>query len=344
MERWHGLPKYLELALNDGVDPATGSRSGPATGAAERLETMAALLEALRLQIRGALEQERAQYPPLTEEELARCSFTLESVFLEDCIENGREWRLGGTRYWHKSQHGSGIATVADSLAAIRQLVYEAGEMDLARLRDILNRDFEGEEPLRLRLRTRMPKFGNDDTRVDELAALVADLFCDEVVRCNQVPHSIRFWPEIYSYHNNRWMGSQLGATADGRHRGESISENQSPSPGADLRGATACLRSLARLPLHRTPGGGTNLRLHPSGIEGETGLEALSNLMKTYFGLGGQHLQVNLVEAETLRAAQRDPEHYRDLSVRVVGYSAYFVTLAPNVQEDLIRRTEHRL
>jgi formate C-acetyltransferase len=139
-------------------------------------------------------------------------------------------------------------------------------------------------------------------------------------------------------------MGSQLGATADGRRKGESISENQSPSPGADLQGATACLRSLARLPLRRTPGGGTNLRLHPSCVDGDHGLEALSILMKTYFALGGQHLHINIVGAETLREAQRHPDQYRDLSVRVVGYSAYFVTLAPNVQEDLIRRTEHNL
>lgn len=344
MERWHSLPKYLELALNDGLDPDTGRRLGPATGPAESLDTMDALLQALRLQIRGALTEERAQHPPLTEEQLCRCSFTLESVFLEGCLENGREWRLGGTRYWHKSQHGAGIATVADSLAAIRVLVYETGELTLSRLRDVLNRDFAGEEPLRQRLRTRLPKFGNDDCRVDDLAAQVATIFCDEVVRCNEVPHSVRFWPEIYSYHNNRWMGSQLGATADGRRKGESISENQSPSPGADLAGATACLRSLARLPFRRTPGGGTNLRLHPSGVAGEAGLRALAHLLQTYFELGGQHLQVNLVEAETLRQAQRQPDQYRDLSVRVVGYSAYFVTLAPNVQEDLIRRTEHQL
>lgn len=344
MERWHSLPKYLELALNDGLDPATGLRVGPATGAAEDLDTMEALLLALRLQIRAALTEERAGYPPLTAEDQRRCSFTLESVFLEDCIETGREWRLGGTRYWHKSQHGSGIATAADSLAAIRALVYEQRDMDLAHLRDILNRDFAGDELLRQRLRTRCPKFGNDDPRADDLAAEVATLFCDEVVRCNEAPHSVRFWPEIYSYHNNRWMGSQLGATADGRKRGESISENQSPSPGADLSGATACLRSLARLPFRRTPGGGTNLRLHPSGISGERGLQALADLIQTYFDLGGQHLQVNIVAAETLREALRDPDHYRDLSVRVVGYSAYFVTLAPDVQEDVIRRTEHRV
>ncbi|MEW6751997.1 MAG: pyruvate formate lyase family protein [Candidatus Latescibacterota bacterium] len=344
MERWHSLPKYLELALNDGLDPATDRRLGPATGRAEDLDTMEALLEALRLQVRSALAEERAQYPPLTQEDLRRCSFTLESVFLEDCIERGREWRLGGTRYWHKSQHASGIATVADSLAAIRELVYQTGEMDLPRLRDVLRRDFEGEEPLRQRLRTRMPKFGNDDPRVDDLAARVAGMFCDEVGRCNEAPHSVCFWPEIYSYHNNRWMGAQLGATADGRRRGESISENQSPSPGADLAGATACLRSLARLPLRRTPGGGTNLRLHPSCVAGERGLQALSDLLKTYFALGGQHLQLNLVDGAVLRQAQEHPDQYRDLSVRVVGYSAYFVTLSPDVQEDLIRRTEHQL
>jgi formate C-acetyltransferase len=109
-----------------------------------------------------------------------------------------------------------------------------------------------------------------------------------------------------------------------------------------DLAGATACLRSMAKLPFHRTPGGGTNLRLHPSTVRGEKGLEALSDLLATYFRLGGQHLQVNVVDGEMLREAQERPEDHRSLSVRVVGYSAYFVTLARDAQEDLIRRTEH--
>jgi formate C-acetyltransferase len=343
MERWHSLPKFLELALNDGRDPLTGEQVGPQSGDASRFASLDDLLQALQAQMRHALEAERAAYPPLTGADRARCSFTLESIFLEDCVESGREWRLGGAKYWHKSQHGVGIATVANSLAAIQEVVFDAEELLLAELRDILNADFEGREPLRQRLLNRCKKYGNDDAFVDQLAVQVADTFCDEVVRCNQISHDIRFWPEIYSYHNNRRLGSHLGATADGRKRGEPVSENQSPSYGTDASGITACLRSIAKLPTHRTPGGGTNLKVHPSAVRGEEGLEALSGLLKTYFHLGGQHLQLNVLDSAVLKRAQRHPEKYRTLSVRVVGYSAYFVTLTQEVQDDIIRRTEHR-
>lgn len=342
MERWHNLPKYLELALNDGVDPLTGEQAGPRSGDVLEFDSLDDLLGAFHVQVRHALELERAAYPPLTDVERGQCSLTLESIFLEDCIENGREWRLGGTKYWHKSQHGVGIATVTDSLAAIQTMVYEREALSLAALRDALNRDFEGEEVLRQQLLHQCPKYGNDDERVDALAVRVAELFCDEVVRCNEGPHTITFWSEIYSYHNNRRMGERVGATADGRKRGVSLSENQSPSYGMDVEGVTACLRSISKLPLHRTPGGGTNLKLHPSAVEGEEGLEALSSLLKTYFALGGQHLQLNVLDSAMLRKAQQHPAEYRTLSVRVVGYSAYFVTLTKQVQDDIIRRTEY--
>ena len=344
MERWHSLPKFLELALHDGIDPLTGQRTGPATGDVDQFATMDDLLGAVRGQMCHALAQERAHYPPLSACDLARHSFTLESVFLEGCVENGREWRLGGTQYWHKSQHGVGIATMADSLAAIEELVYRRREVSLPALRNILDADFAGHEPLRQRLLHRGHKFGNDDDAADRHAVRVAAMFCDEVMRCNALPHTVCFWPEIYSYHNNRRLGRELGATPDGRRRSEPLSENQSPSYGMDTAGPTACLRSLAKLPFHRTPGGGTNLRLHPSAVEGEQGLAALSALMEGYLREGGQHLQVNIVDGDALREAQRHPEAHRSLCVRVVGYSAYFVTLSEQVQEDLIRRTEHML
>jgi formate C-acetyltransferase len=342
MERWHNLPKYLELALNNGLDPLTGQQVGPQSGEIDRFETLDDLLWALCVQIRHAMQAERAAYPPLPPEAYGRYSFTLESIFLEDCIERGREWRLGGAKYWHKSQHAVGIATVADSLAAIQEVVFDARSLSLSDLRDVLNADWQGHEPLRQRLLNDCPEYGNDDDAVDAIAVRVADAFCDEVVRCNEVPHDVRFWPEVYSYHNNRRLGSAVGATPDGRKRGERLSENQSPSYGADRGGVTACLRSIAKLPTHRTPGGGTNLKLHPSAVQGNAGLEALSGLLKTYFALGGQHVQLNILDSTLLREAQQHPDEYRTLSVRVVGYSAYFVTLAKEVQDDIIRRTEY--
>jgi len=344
MERWHSLPKYLELALNNGIDTLTGNQVGPNTGDIADFQSLGDLLEAFRLQLRHVLESERANVTFIRPEDHSRCSFTLESVFLDDCIENGREWRLGGTKYWHKSQHGCGIATIADSLVVIQKIVFEDKELTLTELRDILNADFEGQEPLRQKLLNRYPKYGNDDDYVDSIAVRVGNIFCDEVLRCNEVPHSITFWPEIYTYHHNKGFGASLSATPDGRKKGENISENQSPSYGMDIKGVTACLNSIAKLPTHRTPGGGTNLKIHPSAVEGEDGLKALSNLLKTYFNEGGQHLQLNILDHKTLKEAQQNPEQYKTLSVRVVGYSAYFVTLSKKVQDDIIERMEHIL
>ncbi len=139
-------------------------------------------------------------------------------------------------------------------------------------------------------------------------------------------------------------MGSQLGATPDGRKRGENISENQSPSYGMDLNGATACLSSMAKLPTHRTPAGGNNLKLHPSAVEGDEGLATLSNLLKTYFKQGGQHVQLNIIDDSLLKEARRHPDEYKTLTVRVTGYSAYFVTLSEKVQNDIIERMQNRV
>jgi pyruvate-formate lyase len=182
------------------------------------------------------------------------------------------------------------------------------------------------------------------DVVIDEDDLIVGR--CPEVVPNAEEERWFReqFWPEIYSYHSNRDLGAKLGATPDGRKRGESISENQSPSYGMDLQGVTSCLMSMAKLPFNRTPGGGTNLKLHPSSVRGESGLACLGDLMKTYFELGGQHLQLNIIDAAILRQAQESPEEFRTLSVRVVGYSAYFTALSKRVQDDLIARTEHSI
>lgn len=342
MERWHNMPKYLTLALNNGIDPVADKLIGPKTGEIEQFSSMDDLMVALKAQIRHALEADRAHHRKLTDEDLARCSFTIESIFLEDCIENGREWRLGGTKYWHKNQYAGGLATLSDSLVTIKKVVYEDKQITLPELRDILNADFEGHESLRQKLLNRFPKYGNNDTYADSMAAEVANMFCDEVVRCNEVPHTITFWPGVYTYHSNKRMGMELGATPDGRKRGENVSENQSPSYGMDINGATSCLSSIAKLPSHRTPGGGNNFKLHPSSVKGDEGLMALSSMLKTYFKEGGQHAQINVFDDLLLREAQKNPDEYRTLSVRVTGYSAYFVTLSEKVQNDIIERTQH--
>jgi trans-4-hydroxy-L-proline dehydratase len=255
---------------------------------------------------------------------------------VRDCVERGRDANHGGARFVHHNQYAGGLATVVDSLAAIKGAVYEDGWLTLRELRDALAGNFANQEALRQRLLNRYPKFGNDDDGVDAIAREIAECFCRAVIG-HRDPVLGDCWPGIYTYHRYKRIGETAGATPDGRLAGAPASENQGPAPGRARCGPTATLRSLAKLPLSLTPSGGQTLTLHPTLFSGPDGTAHLRGLIETYFGLGGQHLQVNIVNADTLRAAQKAPEQYRGLVVRVTGYSAYFVTLDRQSQDLLI-------
>jgi len=361
-EYQHSLVKCLELALNNGRDPYSARPTrlenelrdhspaysvdedfaGPPTGDVADLRTFADLMRAVKVQIghevARAVALKRRFY---AEDYLAHRPFCFESVLIHDCVARGRDANHGGARYVHHNNYAGGLATAADSLGAIKKAVFADGWLSLGELRDALAANFAGQETLRRRLMNRYPKFGNDDDEVDGIAAEVAECFCREVLK-HRDPVVGACWPGIYSYHRFKWIGHMAGATPDGRLAGEPTSENQGPAPGRDRRGPTATLRSLAKLPLHLTPSGGQTLTLHPTLFAGPDGTTHLSDLVETYFSLGGQHLQINIVNTETLRAAQREPEKYRGLVVRVTGYSAYFVSLDRRSQDLLIEAATH--
>ena len=185
-----------------------------------------------------------------------------------------------------------------------------------------------------------MPKFGNDIEWVDELANRVVDIFCDEVQRINGPEYVYQFFPLLKTDRDFTTMGLDVGATPDGRSAGEQISENQSPTEGADKEGLTALLNSAARLPFERITGGPLNIRFHPSAVKGDNGLRMLAIALKTYFERGGLQIQINVMSREQLLDAQQHPKKYKNLCVRVTGYSAYFVELSKAVQDDIIART----
>jgi pyruvate-formate lyase len=360
-EYQHSLVKCLELALHNGRDPYPATPpmpdnelryhspggaghevyAGPPTGEPEDLRTFADLLGAVKAQIAHevarAVAMKRRFY---SEDYLAHRPFCFESVVIRDCLARGRDANHGGARSVHHNQYAGGLATVADALVAIKKAVYGEGRLTLRELRDVLTANFAGREPLRLRLLHRYPKFGNDDDEVDTIAGEIAEWFCREVLK-HRDPVVGASWPGIYTYHRFKKIGALSGATPDGRLAGAPTSENQGPASGRARLGPTATLRSLAKLPLHLTPSGGQTLMLHPTLCAGPDGTKPLSDLIETYFGLGGQHLQINLVNAETLRAAQQDPEQHRGLVVRVTGYSAYFVSLDRQSQDLLIAAAE---
>ena len=356
-EHQHSLPKCLELALNNGRDPhpvrpdrlelvsqdripgdvVDAEFAGPPTGEVEDLKTFADLMQAVKTQIGHEVARVVAAKRRYYEEDfLARRPFCFESALMHDCLARGKDLNHGGARYVHHNNYAGGLATVADSLAAIKLAVYEEGRLPLAELREALAGNFSGQEALRQRLVNRYPKFGNDDDTVDAIAKEIAACFCREVLKQRDPVLGV-CWPGIYTYHRFKVIGQMVGATPDGRLAGTPTSENQGPAPGRARLGPTAMLRSLAKLPLRLTPCGGQTITLHPTLFAGPAGTEHLCDLVEAYFALGGQHLQINIVTAETLRAAQQDPEAYRGLVVRVTGYSAYFVTLDRQSQDLLL-------
>ncbi len=336
------ITKCLELALNNGVNPLTGAQLGPQTGDPEEFATFDQLMEAFQKQLAYAVEL-KLIYDGLARQAYAQfCPVPFTSLLLSDCLETGIDYHAGGTRYTLPLICGVGTGTMADSLAAIKKLVYDEKKISAAELVTALRANFEGHERLRQMLRNRAPKWGNDDLYVDKLAHDVVDMFCDELERHHNeqgVPYAANMIPTT----THIWFGSLTGATPDGRLAEEPLSEGISPVQGMDANGPTAVVKSMARLDHVRCCGTLLNMKFHPSALTGEEGLKKFADMIRTYFRLDGHHIQFNVVSGETLRAAQENPEEYQNLIVRVAGYSDYFVRLSRDLQNEIISRTEQR-
>jgi pyruvate-formate lyase len=363
---WFNLVRPLELALNKGDYPAmprngkpvegtqysldnrmiglmTGPYYGVQTPALEQMKNIEDLLDAYRQQVRFLLEDYRKAFEAdfKLELEVNAGRIRIEDVFLHGTIDNATTWNNGGTKYHKVTLQGGGMATVADALAAIEQLVFKEKAISLPELVELLRNNFVGNDFLQARLAHKMPKFGNDIEWVDKLAARVVDIYCDEIDRLNGEKYVYQFFPCLSTDRDFTTMGKDVGATPGGRKAGEQISENQSPTEGADMTGLTALLNSAARLPYHRITGGPLNIRLHPSAVKGENGLRMFASAMQTYLDKGGMQMQLNVLSRDQLLEAQQNPNKYRNLCVRVVGYSAYFVQMGKKAQDELIARTE---
>ena len=338
---YFNLVKVLELAINDGVDPRTGARLGPATGDAALFATFDELFAAYETQlahlvdvkVRGNLLIGRLYATDMPAPFL--------SVLTDDCIARGVDYNAGGARYNNTFIQAVGIGSITDSLAAVKKLVYEDRALSLAALRDALAADFAGNEPLRARLVNRMPKYGNDDDAADDLMRRVFELafrLIDGRPDARGGVHRLEMLPTT----SHVYFGAVCGATPDGRRAGVPLSEGISPVQGADRSGPTAVFASAAKMDHVKTGGTLLNMKFSPDLLAGDDGVAPLAHLVRTYFKAGGHHVQFNVVDADTLRAAQRDPDAHRGLIVRVAGYSDYFCDLSPALQEEIIARTEH--
>jgi formate C-acetyltransferase len=338
---YFNLVKILELALHDGVDPRTGKQLGPATGAADRLGTFDELFTAFRRQLQHFLELKIGGNQIIERMYASLMPAPFLSVITDDCIRQGRDYNAGGARYNHTFIQFVGIGSLTDSLAAIRQLVFDEGALRLDELVAVLDADFAGHEPLRQRLLHRTHKYGNDDEYADELMVRAFNAVVEEVDGrpntkggCYQV--------EMLPTTCHVYFGSVTGAMPDGRRAGAALSEGISPVQGADRRGPTAVIKSAAKMDHLKTGGTLLNMKFSPALLQDEKSLDRLTQLVRTYFKLDGHHVQFNVVTADTLREAQARPEAHRDLIVRVAGYSDYFCDLSRELQDEIIARTEH--
>jgi formate C-acetyltransferase len=339
---YFNLVKVLELALHDGVDPRTGRQLGPRTGGPETWAAFDDLFAAFRRQLRHFIEV-KLRGNQVIEQMYARLMpAPLLSVITDDCIRKGKDYNAGGARYNNSYIQFVGIGSLADCLAAVRQIVFDEKAMPPADLVKALDADFAGGEALRQRLVNRTRKYGNDDDYADGLMVRAFNALVEEVDgRPNTKGGKYRI--EMLPTTCHVYFGSVTGAMPDGRRAGLPLSEGISPVQGADRHGPTAVFKSAGKMDHVKTGGALLNMKLAPALLADETGIDNLAHLVRTYFGMGGHHVQFNVVRAETLREAQARPQLHRDLIVRVAGYSDYFCDLSRELQDEILSRTEHQ-
>lgn len=263
------------------------------------------------------------------------------SVVIDDCIKKGRDYYDGGPRYNTNYIQCTGLGTVTDSLSTLKKHVFEDNTFSMERVLDAVAKNFEGEEFLRQTILNKTPFFGNDDDYADDIALKVyADLL--EAIDGKPNTKGESFHLNMLSTTCHIYFGKVMGATPNGRLAGKSISDGTSPSHGADTNGPSAVIRSMTKL--DQTMSGGTllNQRFLPSLLKRDEDIKKLGHLIRSYFTLGGHHIQFNIVDTATLKAAQECPEDYKDLLVRMAGYSDYFNDMNADLQQEVIDRTEN--
>jgi formate C-acetyltransferase len=337
---YFNLPKVLELALNNGLDPRSGKMTGIASGDPLYFQSFEDVVTAFRKQLHFLIEVKIRGNNVIERLYSRNMPAPYLSLLVDDCIARGADYNDGGPRYNTTYIMAVAPGTCTDSLSAIKYHVFDHKNLSMEELLAALRANFEGHERTRLLLWNKTPKYGNDDMYADDILARVFDMFFDEI---NGRPNTKggEYRVNYLSTTCHVYFGSVTGATPDGRRSGEAHSDGISPAQGADRKGPTAVIRSAARVDHARTGGTLLNQKFTPRLVEGEAGLDHMAQLVRTYFKLDGHHIQFNVVTAETLREAQAYPEKHRDLIVRVAGYSDYFCDLTPALQNEIIGRTE---
>ena len=336
------MGKMIEFVLHNGVDPATGKLMGLQTGDPREFKNIEEFKDALKKQILHHYSLIRTGYNLMQSIHMNRYPVIFASMVTKGCVESGKSVQHGGAKYSTCGLYVTGPANLADSIVAVEKCVFEDKDVTMDELIRACDSNFEGQERLRQLLLNKPEKYGNNQAHVDAVYKEMMDFIAENVQQWHDARGGYYAFG-IDSQTMNIPHGAVTGALPDGRLAGEPFCDASSPMMGRDVHGPTATVKSVASLVDEKLHEGALyNLRFDPKGIQGEKGLDTLEGVIKTYFEDGGQHIQINVVDNETLKKAQKQPENYKGLMVRVAGYMAYFTELDKSAQDTIIYRTAH--
>jgi len=338
---YFNLNKVFEVTLNNGKDPRTGKMIGIETGNPEKFKNFRALFEAFRKQLEHFVKIKLEGNNIIESLYAHKMPVPFLSLIIDDCIANGKDYNAGGAKYNTSYVQGVGIGSLTDNLTAIKYHVFDQQNIPMQEFLNALKDNFTKYEKLRRDLIYETPKYGNNDDYADDQAREVFNAFFESIDNKPTVRGG-KFRINLLPTTSHVYFGSVINAMPDGRLSGEPLSEGISPVQGADRNGPTGVVLSAAKLDHLKTGGTLLNQKFSPSFFSDEEGITKFIKLIRTYFRLDGHHIQFNVVNADTLRKAQKTPEKYTDLIVRVAGYSDYFNDLGEELQNEIIKRTEH--
>ena len=338
---YFNLPKILELTLHNGYDHRTNRQLGPQTGNPADFKSYDEFFEAYRKQVNYFMGVKLAGNNIIERVFMKNMPVPFLSILIDDCIARGKDYMCGGARYNSTYIQGVGLGSITDMLTAVKYQVYDTKAVTMQTLVDALDADFKGYEKLQYNLVYNTPKYGNDDDYADAQEVQVFDMYYD-CINGHKSPRGADYRVNMLPTTCHVYFGSVTAATPDGRNAWKVLSEGISPVQGADTNGPTAVIRSAAKIDHIKTGGTLLNQKFTPSLLKTEEGCMNVVHLIRSYFRMDGHHIQFNVVNADTLRDAQKHPENYRDLIVRVAGYSDYFNDLGEDLQNEIINRTEH--
>jgi len=338
---YFNLPKILEVTLHNGFDTRTGKQLGLKTGEASAFKSYEQLLKAFKAQVEHFLRIKIIGNNTIEKIFMTHIPTPFLSLIIDDCVARGMDYIQGGSRYNTNYIQGVGMGTMTDALTALKKHVFEEKSITLPEFIRVLESNFENNDELLYKLLYKTPKYGNDDNAADDQLVDVFNIYHD-AVQGHRSPRGAEYRINLLPTTCHVYFGSVMHASADGRKAGLPVSEGISPVQGSDKNGPTSVVKSAAKIDHLHTGGTLLNQKFSPAFFEDDMAIRKVSGLVRSYFRMNGHHIQFNVVDANTLRHAQKHPEKYRNLIVRVAGYSDYFNDLGLDLQNEIIERTEH--